>query len=274
MNNLNKILNEVQIAFGNLWQSKQRGNSLEVITPFATTSHKFISIFISIQGSDFVISDGGWINQGVYENSFNLDEDSFRKTLFHYQNAYNISETKNQADTTFFYKKTNKSVSIPSLVFDMSNFISAIVSASEIEFTEIVEKENKERFKSIANEYLQSFLPKEKLNLKGYLDEQKKIKFNAIITKSSSELILVNYITGSNNYYFTNSITRTTFFFNMATKTELNNHIHRKLAIIEDGAVGYHPEDISSYLNHLESSTNSTLVKWSEKENLKTIINL
>lgn len=272
MNQFSNILQEIQSSFGQLWKSKQRGNSLEIITPFATTSHKFISVFITFQQNEFVISDGGWINQGNYENTFNLDEDSFRKTVFHYQNAYNIQETKSQSDWSFFYKKTTKPKAIPSLVFDIANFISSTVSASEIEYTDIIEKETKERFKTIANDYLLSFIAKDKLNLKGYLDTQKKIKVNAIVTKSNSELILVNYITGSSNYYFTNSISRTIMFFEMADKSDLRNYISKKISLVENIAPGYNPVDIASYLNHLEENTGSTLVNWSERDNLKNII--
>lgn len=273
MNNLAKIFSEVQSAFGNLWKSKMRGNSLEIITPFATTSHKFISVFISIQGADFIISDGGWINLGIYENTFNLDEDGFRKTVFHYQNAYNINETKDKSSTTFFYKKTNKEKSIPSLVFDIANFISSVVSTSEIEFTELTEKENKERFKSTANDYFLSFIPREKLDFKGYLDQQRKIKLNVIIKKSTTQLILVNYITGSSNYHFANSIFRTTMFFELAIKSEMSSYVTRKISLIENSAIGYNPLALSTYLNHLETSTGSELVNWSERNNLIQMLN-
>lgn len=64
------IYTDITKAFGNLWKTKQRGNSLEIITPYATTNNRFISVFLTQQGSDYVITDGGWLKSGIYDVMF------------------------------------------------------------------------------------------------------------------------------------------------------------------------------------------------------------
>ena len=49
--NLLEIFTDIKNAFGGLWQTKQRGNSLEIITPYATTNNRFVSVFLSAENS-------------------------------------------------------------------------------------------------------------------------------------------------------------------------------------------------------------------------------
>ena len=46
---------------------RMRGDTLEVITPFATTNDKFVSVFISERKNGYVVTDGGWITNGIYD---------------------------------------------------------------------------------------------------------------------------------------------------------------------------------------------------------------
>ena len=87
------LYEDIVATFGNLWSFKKREKSIEIITPFATTNHRFISVFLTIQGNEYIVSDGGWINQGVYENNFNLDEDCYKKIILYYEDVFKIKET-------------------------------------------------------------------------------------------------------------------------------------------------------------------------------------
>ena len=44
---MNRIFEIVRTAFNSLWKMRMRGDTLEIITPFATTNDKFVSIFVS-----------------------------------------------------------------------------------------------------------------------------------------------------------------------------------------------------------------------------------
>lgn len=271
--NLLDIYSDIKNAFGGLWQTKQRGNSLEIITPYATTNNKFVSVFLSKQNDEYIISDGGWINSGIYDVA-SKEEDCFLKIVQHFQNTFKIRQTQSPENITYFYLKATNPIDIPSKLFDLTLFIQNIVSISEIEFEDKAEKDSKARFVSIANDYLKSFTDESKLKLNSYLYPDKKdIKFNAIYLNTPSSFSLINYITGSSHSYFSNSISKANMLFQMADDSSLNTHIKSKLSIIDTKADGYVPDRLSSYFYHLKHHTGSTLINWSEKEKLHKILN-
>ncbi|GAB3246635.1 hypothetical protein GCM10027347_01610 [Larkinella harenae] len=267
-----ELYKEIKSAFGQLWTFKERGKSLEIITPYTTTSQKFISVFLSFKDDEYIVSDGGWLDNGFYDNSFNLEDDTFRKIAHHYFDAFGIREIKGPSQKTYFYKKTITPVAVPSLVFDMSSFISAMVSTGQIEFVEREERETKEQFRRSANDYLQTVFPKEKMDLGVYLDEQKQIRMHAIVKPSSSKLVLINYITGSNPYFFNNSITKTNFLFELADKSPVGRFVKRKISLVDNTAAGYVPNRIATFINHLLENTGSEKIEWSEREKLSEIV--
>ncbi len=267
--NFNEILNEIKNSFGGLWQSKQRGNSFEIITPYATTNNKFISVFLTLQGSEFIITDGGWINSGIYDILPNHDETTFIKLLFHFQSSFDIKEVESEG-ITYYYTKTNNIIDIPSRVLSFSTFVQNIISISELDFETKTEKETKRRFFSKANEYLKSFDGSDKLKIGGYLiPDKKQLKFNALYNSASNNIILVNYITGSTENNFANSIYRTNILFEMAESTVYNNNIVNKVSLIDTSAGGYLPNKIGHFLLHLENKTGSKIIPWVERERLK-----
>jgi hypothetical protein len=271
--NLQEVYINIQNAFGGLWQSKQRGNSLEIITPYATTNNRFVSVFLSKQNDEFVISDGGWLNSGIYDVMPN-EEGCFIKVLNHYQNSFDIKEITSSEGVLYYYVKTKNPIDIPSKLFDLSLFIQNIASVSEITFEDKAEKEAKERFVSIANEYLKSFADKSKLKINAFLMPDKKdIKFNAIYNNTPSNLSLVNYVTGSSHFYFSNSISKANMLFEMAEETAAKNFIKNKISIIDNSADGYATEKLAGYLHHLEYRTGSILINWHERERLQAILN-
>jgi hypothetical protein len=272
--NHNDIFEDIKKTFSNLWKTKQRGDSLEIITPYATTNDKFISVFLTKQGTEYIITDGGWINNGIYNNHSQNEESCFLKVLYHYQNSFNIKEVESPDGVMYYYLKVVNPIDIPSRIFDLSSFVQSVVSVSEISFESKIEKESQSRFVSKANEYLKSFIQPKKIKFNRHLNPDKKeIKFNAIYHNTSKDLTLINYITGSSNFYFSNSIFRTNTLFEMADETLYKNHIVNKLSIIDTNAKGYVPEKLSHYLFHLEKQTHSKMINWSEKEKLQAILN-
>lgn len=268
-----EIYSDIVNSFGSLWKFKERGNTLEIITPFATTNHKFISVFLTKRNNEFIVSDGGWIENSEYETTLLNDEDAFQKLLFHYINTFDIMEIKGNG-VTHFYKKTSIQLMIPSIVFDMSNFISSIISASEVVYTDAKEIESRKLFQRDANNYISSFVHAENIDYKGYLDKERTIKLNAIYKCSDkSNLILLNYITGTNNNSFNNSIFKADVIFGMANNSLYSPHIKSKVAFVNNIAEGYNPLKSSHFLNYLIESTNTIAINWSEREKLKHILN-
>ena len=270
--NFDEVLNDIRSSFGGLWLSKQRGNSLEIITPYVTTNNKFISVFITEQGSDFFITDGGWINSGMYDVFPKNEEAIYLRLFYHFQNAFDVKEVLSDK-IAYYYVKANNPIDIPSRVLAFSTFIQNIVSVSEIEFEDKKETETKQRFFAQANEYLKSFNQNENLRLKGYLFEDRKdLRFNAIYNKTPNSITLINYITGSTFLNFANSIFKTNTLFEMASGSELKDFIRAKVSIIDTTADGYLTNKIGSYLLHLEKNTDSRLINWHEREQIKDAV--
>src|ERR1019366_8739891 len=229
------IYKDILHSFGSLWKYKERGNTLEIITPYATTNDKFVSVFLTKQGKDYIVTDGGWIHTEVYENIAKNDALCFQKIYFHYEETYNISSLNDKSGTTFYYKKTNNQVMVPALIFDLANFISTIVSTSLITFEDLKEKEEVESFRKKANHYLQALIvDKSVLKINKPVDDKlKTVRFNAIITHRN-KLTLVNYITGSNQNYFVNSICKASVNFEIVLKSAYKDHIKNKLSFINN----------------------------------------
>jgi hypothetical protein len=266
---LEKVFQDIKKSFDSLWQTKKRGNSLEIITPYGTTNNQFVSVFVTMQGAEYIITDGGWINGGVYDNITQNEEASFLKVLYHFQSSLGIKEIVSADGTTYYYLKAINPIDIPSRVFDLASFIQNIVSVSEISFESKAEKETKARFISKANEFLKSFIQADKIKLNCFLNpEKKELKFNALYYSSPTNLKLINYITGSSLSYFANSIFKANTLYEMADDTVYKEYVSDKVSLI-----GYIPEKIAHYLSHLENHTGSKMVNWSEKEKLQTILN-
>ena len=74
-----EIYSDITNSFGALWQYKERGNTLEIITPFATTNNRFISVFIKQQGNEFIIFSPRILLTELEYSSFKL---CFKNTTF------------------------------------------------------------------------------------------------------------------------------------------------------------------------------------------------
>jgi len=267
-----EVLNDIRSSFGGLWLTKQRGNSLEIITPYATTNNKFISLFITEQGDDFFITDGGWINSGMYDVLPKDEDTTYLKIFEHFKMSFDVKEIDSQG-VTFYYVKANKYIDIPSRVLGFSTFVQNIVSISEIDFETKTEKETKHRFYSKATNYLKLYDQEEKLKFNKFLlDEKKELKFNAIFSNSAGSITLINYITGSTDSYFASNIFKTNTLFEMADSSKYKRHIKNKLSLIDNNAAGYLHRSTKGYLFHLKNHTGSEIIDWSEKERIKEFL--
>jgi hypothetical protein len=268
LQDLNKIVTK---SFDDLWKVKERDKSFELITPYITTSQKFVSVFISEREGEYIVSDGGWISDGAYGNQFDRNVSCFEKSFLHYQNAFSVRETFGKTGAAFFYKKTTDSYSIPSLVFDMATFISTIVSLSIIEYND-KEIETERNFNKSVRGYLEKTHPKFDWYFNEYVDRKKQVKVNAILRKKDSQLILFNFITGYNYHYFRNSISKTNIIFELAEKTSERQFIQKKIALLDDKANGYDLSHISIWLNHLITNTKTQEITWTKRKRLDSVI--
>ena len=270
--NTDDLLSDVRNSFGGLWHSKERGNSVEIITPYVTTNNKFVSIFVTLQDEYYFITDGGWITSGYYDTMLNSNDNFYLKLFDYYINSFNILQVDSQGNT-YFYLKAHSIIDVPSKILALSTFIQSVLSASEVVFEDQKESEARKRFFSQANEYMRAIFPKDLLKIGGYLyEERKDLKFNAIYNRTPNSITLINYVTGSNYNNFSNSICKTNTLFEMASKSNLSNFISDKLAIIDTLADGFEPNKVGGFLMHLENNTDSKIINWHEKEHIKLYI--
>ncbi|HSY20042.1 MAG TPA: hypothetical protein VK815_16980 [Candidatus Acidoferrales bacterium] len=81
------ITERIQKDFNSLWQCKQRGNTIEISTPYLLPDSTLLSLFITERDGKTIVHDGGSISQIVSEYCpFPDDEiraslDGFRRSL-------------------------------------------------------------------------------------------------------------------------------------------------------------------------------------------------
>ncbi|MBC7553971.1 MAG: hypothetical protein H7257_08330 [Taibaiella sp.] len=265
------IYNDVVSSFGSLWSYKERGDSLEIITPFATTSSKFVSVFITKRGDEFIVSDGGLIADGGYNNTFNRDLDCYDKAFLHYTESFQVKETYGINGVPFFYKKTSKQLSVASIILDMANYISSLVSLSGVEYE--VDRKPYDLFSKTANDYL-STLFIGRFDSRSFFDKTTQhVKPNAIISMENGSVILLNYVTGTNRFNFQNSIYKAAGIFELADKSlpTLRDKIENKITLIDDLATGY-KTDMNYAIEKLTDKPKLKRVDWSKKEELNELL--
>jgi len=144
---MKSIIEDIIRSYNTLWKIKERGNTIEIVTPIATTNNLFVSVFLTIRGDEYVITDGGWTDSGIYECDILFEDEYYYKLFQYYLDEYEIQSLEAKGKM-FYYKKTTNPLIVPNLVYDLSNFINAIISASFIQFQTNKERENIGRSKS------------------------------------------------------------------------------------------------------------------------------
>jgi hypothetical protein len=265
---MESVFKHIVESYNSLWNCKVHGGSIEVITPSSTTNDMFVSVFITRKGGEYIVTDGGWMSDEYYNVAIPENTSCFGRVFSHYYNFYQIKETKGKGKR-FYYKKTSDANLVPNLVYDLSGFISAVVSSSLIVFTDEKETDNIRHFGRQASDYLTAITDKKEIRFNAPVDDNLKvIKFSAII-KRGDRLNLINYVTGSNESYFAGSLGRANMNFEVIESSPPASFINKKIAIINDLAPGYKPEKMCHYINFMNTRNNLVSVKWSNKEEIE-----
>jgi hypothetical protein len=270
---MNAVFDHIVQSYHSLWSCRMHGNSIEVITPASTTNDMFVSIFITRKGDEYIVTDGGWINDGYYGITIGEDVPCYNRLFSYYYNFHQIKMAKGEGKI-MYYKKTADKKLIPNLVYDLSGFISIVVSSSLIEFVDAKESENIKQFNKQARDYLAGIVEKKHIKFNSGIDEEKfkYIKFGAVITKKN-RLHLVNYITGSNESYFIGSIGKANLNFELIDNSSFAGFVDAKIAIINNSAPGYKPDKLSGYIDFMKNKSGLVGVNWSEKERINQLLN-
>lgn len=265
------IIDKVKKAFCELTSFKERNNSLEIITAYSTMNDKFVSVFVTYTKDKIVITDSGWVDQNYYETPlFEDSEDLLSRIKASYLASYKVKSILDKSGVEYFYKTCKSVEEIPSMVFDLSNFIVGIVNSLCIQFKDEKEHKERETFKKDANDFLKAHYS-ENVKLRSPLDDFNNIKFNAIISKKS-KLYLITYITGSTQNYFENDLRKSIVNFEIASKSKYKDFISEKISILNNNSEGFNPVKSSSIFELLNEKITREPIIWSEREKLLKII--
>jgi len=271
MDNKENIFKIIKEEFCSLWNFKERGDTLEIITPFSTTNAKFISVFVTRKTNKLIVTDGGWMMGGEYDIIPDIDDEIFYRIYEHYLNYYKI-KVYEHVGYKYYYKSIDEIELLSSLVYDLAHFMSSIISVSQIEFYDYKEKSERETFKNDANRFIGNLLQNKNIIFNKELSQDyKAVRFNAIITQGP-KIKLVRYITGSTTSYFLSSLTKATVDFEIANNSRFNSHIAQRVGLINDTAQGFAEAHLFRHIHALEEHTKRDIVKWSERDTLIPIL--
>ncbi len=265
---MENLFNTIRESYNSLWHVKVLGESLEIITPMVTTNESFVSVFVTKRGDDYVVTDGGWISAGYYEFDLELMGAAYNKLFQYYLENYNILQTVGYG-RTMYYKKVSDRYLVVNAVFELSNFISAIVSGSNIQF----QADKKEiRFRTTVRDYLTRDFGQGSFEFNCGLTESSSIKYGAI-SHFAGHTQLLNIVTGSNSGYYSNSLCRSDVYFEAARNYSDRYKINKTVALLDDSSPSvFESPQVRELIALSQAKKYNILLPWSKKEKLSDML--
>lgn len=267
--NCSDILPLLMMDFSSLWKCKQRGNTLEIVTPFSTVSQGFISVFITKRGNDYIVSDGGWLSKNAYQPQDTEERrEGDDKSLEFYKESFGVAVHNDKAQIPLYYKKCTEPSLVSSVVYDVSNFICgtvgtrAFIAGSEHDVSRL-------RFQKKATDFLTSriFEPS-KLLPRHPIDDVKGLIFPVVVINGLN-LSLVTYVSGSTRSYFASDVRKAIINFELSERSRKYYSLVRdKISLVDDEATGYTEVKDDLIMTLLGEKTTKPPILWSQKEEI------
>lgn len=267
---MDNVFETIKDAYQSLWRFKDYGATLEIITPVATVNNMFVSIFITKRNDDYIATDGGWIDSGLYECEVNWKASVFNKIGIFYLEKFEIQKAQMKG-RTFYFKRINQLELLPNIVFDLSNFVNAIVSTSNIPF---VSDRVDATFKKEVRGYLRREFGENRFEYDKPITEDINIRFNAI-DRNRNGINLINFVSGSNSSYYANSLCRSNMDFQMILPFRDRYVIRNTITLLDDRTRSViESSQVQTYYNYLlgNRSDSNKVVLWSQKKELAQAI--
>ena len=230
MSEFEKLYYNILQAFDSLWSFKVLdSNTIEIITPYSTTTSKFVSLFLTKRRDKYVVSDGGLLSSESYDTTVDYENQCLLKSLYHFESFYEIKMTNDSFGIRHYYKSTDNVKLIPNIIYDLAQFISICASTANVKFEDDKEINERATFRKNASAFISSNYLNFNLRFYGSLDKKefRSVRFGAILERRN-RLNLVNFITGSTSSNFINSIAKTSLNFEIAGKSAYNDFIDNK----------------------------------------------
>lgn len=261
-----EIIENTIKSFTSLWQVHKRGNSIEIVTPTTTINNYFVSVFLTIRGNRIIVTDGGFVDNGDYENE-ESDSSLYKRLIDFYIQSYEVLTVTGRGNT-YYYKETTNKEEIPSLILDLSMFISSIVNNSLFQFER---QKEQAQFKTKAVRYLHLYISKNYfVSANEFSKELSGVRFGSIIN-INNQYSFINYVSGTNGLQFIDSLCRSKASFELLNMTKYSVK-SKKLTLLDDDSYGMKSDRIYPYMNLAKQNKKVTFINWSAKERVKDLI--
>ena len=265
---MEELFNSIKESYNSLWHIKVLGESIEIVTPMVTTNDAFVSVFITKRGDSYVVTDGGWISAGYYECDLDALGKVYNKLLQYYLDSYQILQTIGHG-RTMYYKRVQDRKLVVNAVFELSNFISAVVSGSNIQF----QSDKKEvRFRRTVKDYLINEFDEGTFRFGQRLIDGSSIEYTAA-SNFAGHLQLLNIVTGSNASYYRDSLLRSNFYFETARNYSEQLKINKTIALLDDTSPSiYNSPQVTEFISLSRDIKGNILLPWSNKGQLSKML--
>lgn len=106
---MNELYEYILKSYQSLWHIKNYNKTIEITTPVATTNDMFVTVFVTKRGDDFIATDGGWIQSGLYECEIQ-NSNVYKKVFNYYLEKFCIQQTLGQGHAFYFKKNTKNRI--------------------------------------------------------------------------------------------------------------------------------------------------------------------
>ena len=152
---------------------------------------------------------------------------------------------------------------------ELSNFISAIVSGSNIQF---LADKKESRFRRTVREYLTNEFDAATFKFNHKLTPTSTIEYGAI-SYFTGHIQLLNIVTGSNSGYYRDSLCRSNFFFEAARIYKERMKINKTISLLDDTTTSvFNSPQVQELIVILRGNEDNILLPWSEKAQLPFIL--
>jgi len=231
---LESLFEDIKSDFSSLWTCKQRGESVEIVTPYMDLHSEAIVVYLTKRGNRYIVTDGGRVGSVAEKEEIDLSE---RKNI-HYSDLLEYYEVlRSEHDNrTFCYKSSDSVEMLSSLIYDIVHFHKALVDAIYLESLFSDGEAREKYFGTVVKDIVRQKIAEESKNKKRYelihLDELNGLQFNSLVLEKDTQTIWSSMaIYGKDMRGLRNSVQRAQYGFDYVKKNFSGN---MKMAAVID----------------------------------------
>ena len=242
--NIVDVFSAIKSDFTSLWEYKQRGETIEIITPFSLLSGSFISVFLTVREDSYIVADGQRVSQII--NDLNLDwhRSAVQAYLEKTSEHYGVKKINNN-NAVFYFKVTKDIMLLTACIYDLIHFqIAALNSIYSSQVFVENEQAKYRQFSTRVNDLIRRRIADHALNNDAFELEQNAslttFHYSTVIKKrGSSYLWAAMCITGSTPTYFCSSMSKAYMGFGyVKSRPDFRQYV-KIAAIFDERAKGY-----------------------------------